>query len=152
MDDMVTSISPSASVVSEPTKSTSSGFWTRMVRLFRTDSPRKASLLSSSSNASSSLDEEHDRHRCRGEGEGLGGRGRGRRRRRQPVSLVSSTSSSDTSTSTVMIPPYSPTYCKPNEFPYSNFYVKLPDGKWMIRYRDGNRNILRTDVCEEYLI
>ncbi|KAI8364456.1 hypothetical protein EDC96DRAFT_558657 [Choanephora cucurbitarum] len=52
----------------------------------------------------------------------------------------------------LMIPPFSPTYLKQNEFPYSNFYVKLPDGRWMIRYRDGNRDILRTDFMEGYLI
>ncbi|SAM08228.1 hypothetical protein [Absidia glauca] len=47
-----------------------------------------------------------------------------------------------------MIPPYSPTYCQPDCFPYSNFYVKLPDGRWMVRFRDGNRDILRTDVID----
>ncbi|KAG2236877.1 hypothetical protein INT48_002690 [Thamnidium elegans] len=52
----------------------------------------------------------------------------------------------------MMIPPFSPTYCKTNEFPYSNFYSKLPDGRWMIRYRDGNRDILRTDIMEGYMI
>ncbi|KAI8384565.1 uncharacterized protein BYT42DRAFT_493555 [Radiomyces spectabilis] len=50
------------------------------------------------------------------------------------------------------IPPYSPTYCKPNEFPYSNFYVKLPNGKWMVRYRSGNRDILGTDEFAGYMI
>lgn len=55
-------------------------------------------------------------------------------------------------TSQLVIPPFSPTYCKTNEFPYSNFYVKLPDGRWMIRYRDGNRDILRTDIMEGYMI
>lgn len=54
--------------------------------------------------------------------------------------------------SQMLIPPFSPTYCKSNEFPYSNFYVKLPDGRWMIRYRDGNRDILRTDIMEGYMI
>lgn len=59
----------------------------------------------------------------------------------------------DTSaTAAMVIPPFSPTYCKANEFPYSNFYVKLPDGRWMIRYRDGNREILRTDIMEGYMI
>ncbi|EIE85722.1 hypothetical protein G6F46_010611 [Rhizopus delemar] len=52
----------------------------------------------------------------------------------------------------LIIPPFSPTYLKSNEFPYSNFYVKLPDGRWMVRYRDGNRDILRTDFVEGYLI
>ncbi|KAI8991355.1 hypothetical protein BDF20DRAFT_811227 [Mycotypha africana] len=55
-------------------------------------------------------------------------------------------------TSNMIIPPFSPTYCKPNEFPYSNFYVKLPNGKWMVRYRSGNRDILGTDEFEGYLI
>ncbi|KAI9485236.1 MAG: hypothetical protein EXX96DRAFT_598219 [Benjaminiella poitrasii] len=58
----------------------------------------------------------------------------------------------DTSATQMIIPPFSPTYCKANEFPYSNFYVKLPDGKWMVRYRDGNRDILRTDIVEGYMI
>ncbi|ORZ17754.1 hypothetical protein BCR42DRAFT_412436, partial [Absidia repens] len=51
----------------------------------------------------------------------------------------------------VTVPPFSPTYCKPNEFPYSNFYIKLPNGKWMIRYRSGNRDILGTDEFEGYM-
>ncbi|KAI8096469.1 uncharacterized protein BX664DRAFT_355829 [Halteromyces radiatus] len=51
--------------------------------------------------------------------------------------------------SDITIPPFSPTYCKPNEFPYSNFYIKLPNGKWMVRYRSGNRDILRTDQFED---
>ncbi|ORY94564.1 hypothetical protein BCR43DRAFT_494221 [Syncephalastrum racemosum] len=50
------------------------------------------------------------------------------------------------------VPPYSPTYCKPNEFPYSNFYMKLPDGRWMLRYRDGNREILGTEILEDWMI
>ncbi|KAI8069322.1 hypothetical protein BC940DRAFT_298446 [Gongronella butleri] len=48
----------------------------------------------------------------------------------------------------LIIPPYSPTYCQPNHFPYSNFYIKLPDGRYMLRYRDGNRNHLRTDIID----
>ncbi|KAI7901349.1 uncharacterized protein BX663DRAFT_456817 [Cokeromyces recurvatus] len=52
----------------------------------------------------------------------------------------------------LIIPPFSPTYCRPNEFPYSNFYVKLPNGKWMVRYRSGNRDILGTDEFEGYMI
>ncbi|KAG2209889.1 hypothetical protein INT46_005170 [Mucor plumbeus] len=59
---------------------------------------------------------------------------------------------SENTTAPMMIPPFSPTYCKNNEFPYSNFYVKLPDGRWMVRYRDGNRDILRTDIMEGYMI
>ncbi|KAI8994882.1 hypothetical protein BDB01DRAFT_774433, partial [Pilobolus umbonatus] len=51
----------------------------------------------------------------------------------------------------LLIPPYSPTYCRPNQFPYSNFYSKLPNGKWMLRYRSGDRNILGTDELEGYL-
>lgn len=69
--------------------------------------------------------------------------------RRQRKQLVDHT---DCSTPPMMIPPFSPTYCKTNEFPYSNFYSKLPDGRWMIRYRDGNRDILRTDIMEGYMI
>lgn len=51
-----------------------------------------------------------------------------------------------------MIPPYSPTGAWNGKFPYSNFYVRLPDGKWMIRYRTGDRDILGTDVFESYMI
>ncbi|CAM0141310.1 unnamed protein product [Umbelopsis sp. WA50703] len=51
-----------------------------------------------------------------------------------------------------MIPPYSPTGAWNGKFPYSNFYVRLPDGKWMIRYRSGDRDILGTDVFESYMI
>ncbi|KAI8886092.1 hypothetical protein K501DRAFT_178564 [Backusella circina FSU 941] len=54
--------------------------------------------------------------------------------------------------SEISIPPFSPTYSRPNEFPYSNFYVKLPSGRWMVRYRSGNRDILGTDEFEGYLI
>jgi hypothetical protein len=84
------------------------------------------------------------------------------------LSQVSSKSDSDSSSShrrhtkqlvhadegspQMMIPPFSPTYLKANEFPYSNFYMKLPDGRWMVRYRDGNRDILRTDIMEGYMI
>ncbi|KAI8339761.1 hypothetical protein BC941DRAFT_469025 [Chlamydoabsidia padenii] len=53
--------------------------------------------------------------------------------------------------SDITVPPFSPTYCKPNEFPYSNFYVKLPNGKWMIRYRSGDRDILGTDVFDDFV-
>ncbi|ORX62467.1 hypothetical protein DM01DRAFT_321307 [Hesseltinella vesiculosa] len=52
----------------------------------------------------------------------------------------------------LVIPPYSPTYCQPNNFPYSNFYIKLPDGRYMLRYRDGNRNHLRTDIIDAQYI
>ncbi|ORZ16951.1 hypothetical protein BCR42DRAFT_391769 [Absidia repens] len=52
----------------------------------------------------------------------------------------------------LIVPPFSPTYCRPNHFPYSNFYIKLPDNRWMIRFRDGNRNILRTDIIHGNLI
>ncbi|KAI8082757.1 uncharacterized protein BX664DRAFT_338990 [Halteromyces radiatus] len=51
-----------------------------------------------------------------------------------------------------LVPPFSPTYCQRDVFPYSNFYVKLPDGRWMIRFRDGNRGILRTDIINGYYI
>jgi hypothetical protein len=51
-----------------------------------------------------------------------------------------------------MIPPFSPTYAKADEFPYSNFYSRLPNGKWMVRYRSGNRDILGTDEIDGYLI
>lgn len=54
--------------------------------------------------------------------------------------------------SSMKIPPFSPTYCKDNEFPYSNFYVKLPDGRWMLKYRSGKRDSLGTDTFEGYMI
>ncbi|KAI8880374.1 hypothetical protein K501DRAFT_286908 [Backusella circina FSU 941] len=69
--------------------------------------------------------------------------------RRHRKQLVHADEGSNTQ---MMIPPFSPTYCKANEFPYSNFYMKLPDGRWMVRYRDGNRDILRTDIMEGYMI
>lgn len=69
-----------------------------------------------------------------------------RRHRKQLVNHA------DSGSPQMMIPPFSPTYCKSNEFPYSNFYSKLPDGRWMVRYRDGNRDILRTDIMEGYMI
>ncbi|CAO3668024.1 unnamed protein product [Umbelopsis ramanniana] len=50
------------------------------------------------------------------------------------------------------IPPYSPTGAWNGKFPYSNFYVRLPNGKWMIRYRSGDRDILGTDEFEGYMI
>jgi hypothetical protein len=52
----------------------------------------------------------------------------------------------------LLIPPFSPTYCKPNEFPYSNFYLKLPNGRWMLRYRSGTRHIIGTQDLEGYMI
>ncbi|KAG2174546.1 hypothetical protein INT44_006809 [Umbelopsis vinacea] len=30
-------------------------------------------------------------------------------------------------------------------FAYSNFYLKLPNGSWMLRYRTGDRKILGTE-------
>lgn len=53
---------------------------------------------------------------------------------------------------TLLIPPFSPTYCQPNSFSYSNFYIKLPNDRWMIRFRDGNRGILRTDFINGSMI
>jgi hypothetical protein len=69
--------------------------------------------------------------------------------RRQRKPLVQTT---EAPSPHMVIPPFSPTYCKANEFPYSNFYIKLPDGRWMIKYRDGNREVLRTDIMEGYMI
>ncbi|CAO3601473.1 unnamed protein product [Absidia cylindrospora] len=66
-----------------------------------------------------------------------------RNRQRRPSMLQEHETSSPVPMS---IPPYSPTYCQPDRFPYSNFYIKLPDGRWMVRFRDGNRGILRTDI------
>ncbi|CAO3587579.1 unnamed protein product [Absidia cylindrospora] len=46
----------------------------------------------------------------------------------------------------LMVPPFSPTYCRPNHFPYSNFYIKLPDNRWMIRFRDATTPIQNQNV------
>ncbi|KAH8553720.1 hypothetical protein BGW37DRAFT_486870 [Umbelopsis sp. PMI_123] len=37
-------------------------------------------------------------------------------------------------------------------FAYSNFYLKLPNGKWMLRYRTGDRKILGTEEISGYYI
>lgn len=72
-----------------------------------------------------------------------------KRKKRRRKARKEQALSSDTH---LVLPPFSPTYCKKNEFPYSNFYVKLPNGKWMIRYRSGNRDILGTEEFEGYMI
>lgn len=33
---------------------------------------------------------------------------------------------------------------QPSSPGYSNFYIKLPNGKWMVRIRDANRKIINT--------
>ncbi|KAI9322161.1 hypothetical protein BX666DRAFT_1892166, partial [Dichotomocladium elegans] len=66
------------------------------------------------------------------------------------ASLDHSSASSD-SPPLFAIPPFSPTYCKANEFPYSNFYIKLPNGDYMVRYRSGNRVILGTEIIAGHM-
>ncbi|KAI8350150.1 hypothetical protein BD560DRAFT_409952, partial [Blakeslea trispora] len=134
--------SPSISSQSSSTKSTRS-FWSKISKLFhksrtvssdsadtfdRTNDNDSSTTLSEASMKTTDADSQSSH----------------RRQRKQLVYH-------DNPSPQLMIPPFSPTYLKQNEFPYSNFYVKLPDGRWMIRYRDGNRDILRTDIMEGYL-
>ncbi|KAI8971834.1 hypothetical protein BDF20DRAFT_701276 [Mycotypha africana] len=35
---------------------------------------------------------------------------------------------------------------------YSNFYMKLPNGNWMVRVRDGNRKIVGTFEVDGYMV
>ncbi|KAG2204888.1 hypothetical protein INT46_009841 [Mucor plumbeus] len=118
--------------------STLKSVWNRLSHLFQTaeDSNRRLSTSSIESDLST-------RSSCSIE--------RRTHNRRKKV-LVDGYNNNESMTSTLVIPPFSPTYCKANEFPYSNFYVKLPNGKWMLRYRSGNRDILGTDEFEGYMI
>lgn len=118
--------------------STLKSVWNRLSHLFQTaeDSNRRLSTSSNESDLST-------RSSCSIE--------RRTHNRRKKV-LVDGYNNSGSIASTLVIPPFSPTYCKANEFPYSNFYVKLPNGKWMVRYRSGNRDILGTDEFEGYMI
>ncbi|KAI9355167.1 hypothetical protein BD770DRAFT_391333 [Pilaira anomala] len=123
--------------------------WSRLSHLFHSteDNNRRLSTSSSesdSSNTSSSLKTESLSPRTR----------RHRAYHRKNRMLSKQLDNTDLSRPPVhlVLPPFSPTYCKANEFPYSNFYVKLPNGKWMIRYRSGNRDILGTDEFEGYMI
>ncbi|KAI9257584.1 hypothetical protein EDC94DRAFT_614873 [Helicostylum pulchrum] len=122
----------------------SRSIWSKISDLFhhskRRDSRRRQSATTDSSRSTLSeesvktVDDSMDRNSSQ------------RRHRKQLVNHA------DYGSPQMMIPPFSPTYLKTNEFPYSNFYSKLPDGRWMIRYRDGNRDILRTDIMEGYMI
>ncbi|KAF1797833.1 hypothetical protein FB192DRAFT_1461661 [Mucor lusitanicus] len=113
--------------------------WNRLSHLFHTseDSNRRLSTSSNESDLST-------RSSCSIE--------RRTHNRRRKLLVEDHSSNSGSRSSTLVIPPFSPTYCKANEFPYSNFYVKLPNGKWMVRYRSGNRDILGTDEFEGYMI
>ncbi|KAI8883267.1 hypothetical protein K501DRAFT_250006 [Backusella circina FSU 941] len=104
--------------------------WSRLSHIFQHEN-RKSTSTNSTNSTNSSVDSSRPRIR--------------RRRHVYPKERSASPS-------TMILPPFSPTYCRPNEFPYSNFYVKLPNGNWMIRYRSGNRDILGTDEFEGYLI
>ncbi|KAI8068890.1 hypothetical protein BDF21DRAFT_425700, partial [Thamnidium elegans] len=125
--------------------STFKSVWNRLSHLFHSaqdSSNRRLSTSSSESDSSStSLETRSSLTRTR--------RHRGYNRKKKFTSKQD-----DLSRPTpvhLVLPPFSPTYCKANEFPYSNFYVKLPNGKWMIRYRSGNRDILGTDEFEGYM-
>lgn len=118
--------------------STFKSVWNRLSHLFDSskDSSRRLSTSSNESGSStrSNLQRSITTMRCP-------------RRKKKLVVVVD-----DEQQHNMVIPPFSPTYCRPNEFPYSNFYVKLPNGKWMVRYRSGNRDILGTDEFEGYMI
>ncbi|KAI8379189.1 uncharacterized protein BYT42DRAFT_567889 [Radiomyces spectabilis] len=128
--DRQQSISPASSFTSSTSHKS---LWTKLSHLLHrksiSSSRRNSSSTSQSSISSNDSMERSSSHR------------RGHRRKVLVDSMTSDTAP-------MVIPPFSPTYCKPNEFPYSNFYVKLPDGRWMIRYRSGNRDILRTDIVD----
>lgn len=112
--------------------STMKTIWNRLLsHLFHSTQGNNNRRLSTYSSESDSSVEIRPRHR------------RKRTRKEQALSLEPTH---------LVLPPFSPTYCKANEFPYSNFYMKLPNGKWMIRYRSGNRDILGTEEFEGYMI
>lgn len=58
-------------------------------------------------------------------------------KQQQDVSLDDLQSALTTTTNTVPLKDYSGKG-------YSNFYIKLPNGNWMVRVRDGNRKIVAT--------
>ncbi|GAB5585179.1 hypothetical protein Unana1_00079 [Umbelopsis nana] len=64
------------------------------------------------------------------------------------ISSASSTTSGSSSEDT------SVNYQEPSydTFAYSNFYLKLPNGRWMLRYRTGDRKILGTEEISGYYI
>ncbi|KAI9476026.1 MAG: hypothetical protein EXX96DRAFT_285752 [Benjaminiella poitrasii] len=113
----------------------------------RRRSNRRYSSLSTESNASSSLSKGY----AFSSSDISSNRYNNKTNRKRKL-VTDSHSLSDPPPQSLVIPPFSPTYCRPNEFPYSNFYVRLPNGKWMIRYRSGNRDILGTDEFEGYMI
>ena len=57
------------------------------------------------------------------------------------ISSASSTAS-DISSEDSPVSLQEPSY---DTFAYSNFYLKLPNGRWMLRYRTGDRKILGTE-------
>ncbi|CAO3617553.1 unnamed protein product [Mucor hiemalis] len=125
--------------------STLKSVWNRLSHLFHSpeDSSRRLSTSSSESDSSTATSSTSSTP--------TGRRNKIAHRKRKVMSCEFS-NDVVSSGSKLVIPPYSPTYCKANEFPYSNFYVKLPNGKWMVRYRSGNRDILGTDEFEGYMI
>ncbi|KAI8636438.1 hypothetical protein BD408DRAFT_426139, partial [Parasitella parasitica] len=125
--------------ISSDDSSTMKTVWNRLSHLFRTseDSNRRLSTSSNESNSSKGSSCSIER--------------RSHNRRKKVLVDSYSGSANESRASALVIPPFSPTYCKANEFPYSNFYVKLPNGKWMVRYRSGNRDILGTDEFEGYM-
>jgi hypothetical protein len=72
-----------------------------------------------------------------------------------PASSIRSVSSasSTVSVSSMDDMPSTPKQHHPHDsFAYSNFYLKLPNGKWMLRYRTGDRKILGTEEISSYYI
>ncbi|KAI9021560.1 hypothetical protein CLU79DRAFT_753834 [Phycomyces nitens] len=125
-------------MASSRSRNSTSSMWSKLANIFH-HSPRRDSLNTVSTVSSDSADSSSTYSVPEDKGN----------RRRQRKQLKES---NDYSSTPMVIPPYSPTYCKSNEFPYSNFYIQLPDGTWMIRYRSGDRDILRTDNIESYMI
>jgi hypothetical protein len=64
------------------------------------------------------------------------------------ISSASSTTS-DSSSEDTSVSYQEPSY---DTFAYSNFYLKLPNGRWMLRYRTGDRKILGTEEISGYYI
>ncbi|KAI8970328.1 hypothetical protein BDF20DRAFT_799062, partial [Mycotypha africana] len=121
-------------------------FWSKLHKLFHKSRQRRNSDFSRQTTGNYSSSTLSDESIKTVEFDASGSSSGSRRHRKQLIS------SPEKEIPQMIIPPFSPTYAKSNEFPYSNFYVKLPDGRWMIRYRDGNREILRTDILEGYMV
>ncbi|KAL0079825.1 hypothetical protein J3Q64DRAFT_1256988 [Phycomyces blakesleeanus] len=137
---MSTRLIYSNDLTSSKTHRSASSVWSKLTNIFHRHEQRRDSLDTVSSRSSDSADSSSSYSVPEYTST---------RKKRQRKQLKEDANQTST---TVIVPPYSPTYCKPNEFPYSNFYVQLPDGTWMVRYRTGDRDILRTDAIESYMI